>query len=71
MHAAVLNNRRHILTVDAAGEVALFDVLSCRVVESFGVCSFEEKLMELFEPVSAPSWFSCETNSGERCSCGL
>ena len=68
VQSAVLNNRRHILTADVAGEVDLWDALSCRVVESFGVCSLEAKQRELFEPVSVPAWFSCETNSGAHCS---
>ena len=68
VQSAVLNNRRHILTADAGGKIDLWDALSCRVVESFGVCSLEAKQRELFEPVSVPAWFSCETNSGAHSS---
>ena len=64
VQAAVLNNRRRILTRDASGEVALWDVLSCRMLASYGVCDLEAKKRELFEPVSVPAWFTCETNSG-------
>lgn len=64
LQAAVLNSRRHLLTRDAAGKVDLWDVLSCRIVASYGVCDLEAKRRQLFEPVSVPAWFSCETNSG-------
>lgn len=64
LQAAVLNSRRHVLTSDAAGEVNLWDVMACRLVASYGVCDLEAKQRQLFEPVSVPPWFTCETNSG-------
>ncbi|CAN8260393.1 unnamed protein product [Cochlearia groenlandica] len=60
----ILNNKRQILTKDAAGSVKLWDVTRGVVVEDYGKISFEEKKEELFEMVSIPSWFTVDTRLG-------
>ncbi|CAH2055060.1 unnamed protein product [Thlaspi arvense] len=60
----ILNNKRQILTKDAAGAVKLWDITRGVVVEDYGKISFEEKKEELFEMVSIPSWFTVDTRLG-------
>ncbi|CAF1939066.1 BnaC05g46720D [Brassica napus] len=60
----ILNNKRQILTKDAAGSVKLWNITKGVVVEDFGKISFEEKKEELFEMVSIPSWFTVDTRLG-------
>jgi WD repeat-containing protein 48 len=60
----ILNNKRQILTKDAAGSVKLWDITRGVVVEDYGKISFEEKKEELFEMVSIPSWFTVDTRLG-------
>ncbi|KAH9688380.1 WD REPEATS REGION domain-containing protein [Citrus sinensis] len=60
----ILNNRRHVLTKDAAGSVKLWEITRGVVVEDYGKASFEEKKEELFEMVSIPAWFTVDTRLG-------
>ncbi|XP_022965590.1 WD repeat-containing protein 48-like isoform X1 [Cucurbita maxima] len=60
----ILNNRRHILTKDAAGSVKLWEVTRGIVIEDYGKVSYEEKKEELFEMVSIPAWFTVDTRLG-------
>ncbi|CAN8269889.1 unnamed protein product [Cochlearia groenlandica] len=60
----ILNNKRQILTKDAAGSVKLWDITKGVVVEDYGKISFEEKKEEVFEMVSIPSWFTVDTRLG-------
>lgn len=62
---AVLNDKLRILTRDSSGMVALFDVLRCRQVESFGTIDFDEKLKELQPAISRSNWFSVTVHAGE------
>ncbi|XP_057962475.1 uncharacterized protein LOC131154029 [Malania oleifera] len=64
MHHEILNNRRHVLTKDAAGSVKLWEITRGVVVEDYGKVSFEEKKEELFEMVSIPAWFTVDTRLG-------
>ncbi|XP_040944272.1 uncharacterized protein [Gossypium hirsutum] len=45
----ILNNRRHVLTKDAAGLVKLWEITRGVVVEDYGQVSFNEKKQQLFE----------------------
>lgn len=60
----ILNNRRHVLTKDAAGSVKLWEITRGIVVEDYGKVAFEEKKEELFEMVSIPAWFQVDTRLG-------
>ncbi|XP_010546629.1 PREDICTED: WD repeat-containing protein 48 [Tarenaya hassleriana] len=60
----ILNNKRQILTKDAAGSVKLWEITRGVVVEDYGKISFEEKKEKLFEMVSIPSWFTVDTRLG-------
>ncbi|XP_052193409.1 uncharacterized protein LOC127801914 [Diospyros lotus] len=60
----ILNNRRHVLTQDAAGSVKLWEITRGVVIKDYGEVSFEEKKEELFEMVSIPAWFTVDTRLG-------
>lgn len=60
----VLNDRRHVLTRDSDGNVALWDVLAGSMAQQFGRTDLEKKEKELFEPVSMPAWFSSDNRLG-------
>lgn len=64
MQHEILNNRRHVLTKDAAGSVKLWDVTKGVVIEDYGEVSFDGKKEELFEMVSFPSWFTTDSRLG-------
>eukprot|EP00898_Chlorokybus_atmophyticus_P001692 jgi/Chlat1/2523/Chrsp175S02431 len=61
---AVLNDRCRILSKDAAGDVALWSVTTGQVLAKYGQVTFEDKLKELFEQMSVPSWFQSDTKLG-------
>lgn len=60
----MLNDRRHVLTLDSEGKVSLWDVLTGGVVESYGQVDFNAKEKELFEPLSVPPWFQPDIRMG-------
>ncbi|MQM00039.1 hypothetical protein Taro_032770 [Colocasia esculenta] len=60
----ILNNRRQVLTKDAAGSVKLWEITKGIVIEDYGKVSFDEKKEELFEMVSIPAWFTVDTRLG-------
>ncbi|KAF3790887.1 WD repeat-containing protein 48 [Nymphaea thermarum] len=60
----ILNNRRQVLTKDAAGSVKLWEITRGAVVQDYGKVSFEEKKEDLFEMVSIPAWFTMDTRLG-------
>lgn len=60
----ILNNRRQVLTKDAAGSVKLWEITRGVVIEDYGKVSFEEKKEGLFEMVSIPAWFTMDTRLG-------
>ncbi|XP_020254792.1 WD repeat-containing protein 48 isoform X2 [Asparagus officinalis] len=60
----ILNNRRRVLTKDAAGSVKLWDITRGIVIEDYGKVDFEEKKQALFEMVSIPAWFTMDTRLG-------
>jgi WD repeat-containing protein 48 len=61
---AILNDRRHVLTKDAAGIVKRWEITRGAVIEDYGKVNFEEKEKELFEMVSVPAWFTMDTRLG-------
>ncbi|KAK8633794.1 hypothetical protein V6N13_014630 [Hibiscus sabdariffa] len=70
----ILNNRRHVLTKDAAGSVKLWEITRGVVTENYGQVSFDEKKEELLEMlrqlfirfmhISIPAWFTVDTRLG-------
>ncbi|GFR51816.1 hypothetical protein Agub_g14276 [Astrephomene gubernaculifera] len=60
----VLADRRHVLTKDSAGLVALWDVLQGAQVASYGMVDLAAKAKELWEARSVPSWFTCDNKLG-------
>ncbi|GLC66648.1 hypothetical protein PLESTF_000456600 [Pleodorina starrii] len=60
----VLADRRRVLTLDMAGDVALWDVLRGAQIASYGKVDFASKARELWEPRSVPSWFTADTRLG-------
>ncbi|XP_039029162.1 WD repeat-containing protein 48-like isoform X1 [Hibiscus syriacus] len=60
----ILNNRRHVLTKDAAGSVKLWEITRGVAIEDYGQVSFDEKKEELFEMVIIPAWFTVDTRLG-------
>ncbi|KAG2452302.1 hypothetical protein HYH02_003326 [Chlamydomonas schloesseri] len=63
----VLADRRHVLTRDSRGHVALWDVLTGAKVQSYGKVDMDAKRRELWEPRSVPGWFSADTRLGCLC----
>ncbi|CAM6010791.1 unnamed protein product [Sphagnum balticum] len=61
---SILNDRRHVLTKDATGNVKLWEITRGTVITDFGKVSFEDKEKELFEMVSVPAWFTMDTRLG-------
>uniref|UniRef100_A0A7I4BYF2 Uncharacterized protein n=1 Tax=Physcomitrium patens TaxID=3218 RepID=A0A7I4BYF2_PHYPA len=61
---AILNDRRHVLTKDAACIVKRWEITRGAVVEDYGKVDFEEKEKKLFEMVSVPAWFTMDTRLG-------
>lgn len=63
--AAVLTDRRHVLTQDAAGDVLMWDITSGAVARDFGRCELREVERELFQPShSVSAWFAPEIKLG-------
>ncbi|KAG2485008.1 hypothetical protein HYH03_016211 [Edaphochlamys debaryana] len=60
----VLTDRRHVLTQDARGHVALWDVLAGAPVVQYGKVDLEAKRRELWEPRSVAPWFSADNRLG-------
>lgn len=62
--AAVLNDKRHILTKDAKDNVALYDVLQAKKVEDLGEVNFNEEIKNRFKMVYVPNWFNVDLKTG-------
>ncbi|CAH1174064.1 unnamed protein product [Phaedon cochleariae] len=62
--ASVLNDKRHILTKDAQGNVAIYDVLRARKVDDLGQVNFEDEEKNRFKMVYVPNWFNIDLKTG-------
>eukprot|EP00180_Rhodochaete_pulchella_P000050 Plantae.Rhodophyta-Rhodochaete_pulchella.ctg10324.p1 GENE.Plantae.Rhodophyta-Rhodochaete_pulchella.ctg10324~~Plantae.Rhodophyta-Rhodochaete_pulchella.ctg10324.p1 ORF type:complete len:348 (-),score=49.90 Plantae.Rhodophyta-Rhodochaete_pulchella.ctg10324:629-1591(-) len=61
----IMNNRRHVLTVDSNGLVELWDITSARILKSFGGGQTLDEIAKLLEEeVVVPSWFSVDISLG-------
>ncbi|CEP07720.1 hypothetical protein [Parasitella parasitica] len=60
----ILHNRRHLLTKDTNGEVALWDLTKCIQVENFGKRDLEDVAQGINSLESFPAWCSVDTKIG-------
>ncbi|KAL0092183.1 WD40-repeat-containing domain protein [Phycomyces blakesleeanus] len=60
----VLNNRRHVLTQDTNGEVALWDLVKCTQIKRFGKQKLDRVAQEINNVESFPAWCSVDTKIG-------
>ncbi|GAO46998.1 WD40 repeat-like protein [Saitoella complicata NRRL Y-17804] len=63
----LLNNRRHVLTLDTSSELALFDIVKCQLVKQLGKGNLEEMVAKLQTTDSIVSWCSVDTRVGNMC----
>ncbi|RIB12846.1 hypothetical protein C2G38_2041481 [Gigaspora rosea] len=61
---SILNNRRHIITLDNSGEVALWDIILCIRVKTFGKRDFNEVVQEVNTIEYIPTWCEVDTRIG-------
>ncbi|KAI9731337.1 MAG: hypothetical protein M1834_005240 [Cirrosporium novae-zelandiae] len=66
----MLNDRRRVLTLDTAGEVIMWDLVTCRAIKSFGKRHLEDVTSEVNTMESVNTWCSVNTRTG-RLSCVL
>ncbi|KAI8390199.1 WD40-repeat-containing domain protein [Blakeslea trispora] len=60
----VLQNRRHILTKDTNGEIAMWDLTKCTQIKNFGKRDIEDVAFEVNSIESFPAWCSVDTKIG-------
>ncbi|KAI5288955.1 hypothetical protein KEM54_004632, partial [Ascosphaera aggregata] len=60
----VLNDRRHALTQDTAGEVVMWDLLQCVPVKSFGKRHLDDVLNETNTDDTMAPWCTLDTRTG-------
>eukprot|EP00123_Amoebidium_parasiticum_P014993 comp22732_c2_seq1/m.35399 comp22732_c2_seq1/g.35399 ORF comp22732_c2_seq1/g.35399 comp22732_c2_seq1/m.35399 type:complete len:484 (-) comp22732_c2_seq1:700-2151(-) len=60
----VLNNRRHVLTKDEDGNVALWDITRACQLENLGRVDYAAEIEKRAELVSLPNWFALDTKTG-------
>ncbi|RDW75105.1 WD repeat protein-like protein [Coleophoma cylindrospora] len=60
----LLNDRRRVLTLDTAGDVLMWDLLSCVPIQSFGKCHLEDVEPEVNTMEAVAPWCSLDTRTG-------
>ncbi|ORY94461.1 WD40-repeat-containing domain protein [Syncephalastrum racemosum] len=60
----VLQSRRHVLTQDTNGEVALWDLVNCVRIKEFGKQEIETVVNDMKSMESNPPWCSVDTKIG-------
>ncbi|TPX70229.1 hypothetical protein SpCBS45565_g01958 [Spizellomyces sp. 'palustris'] len=60
----ILNNRRHIITLDTEGEVAMWDIIQCVKLKNFGKLDFEEVVKRTNTVEWVANWCSVDTHNG-------
>ncbi|KAI1388425.1 WD40 repeat-like protein [Hypoxylon trugodes] len=60
----LLNDRRRVLTLDTAGDVLLWDLIRCEVIQRFGKKHLEDVEPEVNTLEAVAPWCSIETSSG-------
>lgn len=66
----MMNDRRRVLTLDTAGEVRMWDLLSCLPVRCFGKRHLEDVTLEVNTTESVANWCGVDTRTG-RLACIL
>jgi WD repeat-containing protein 48 len=59
-----LNNKRHVLTKDNTGNVALWDVLHAVKESELGMVDLDVEAQRRQEDLFIPNWFSCDIKTG-------
>ncbi|KAI8624597.1 WD domain-containing protein [Xylariaceae sp. FL1651] len=60
----LLNDRRRVLTLDTAGDVLLWDLIRCEVIQRFGKRHLEDVEPEVNTLEAVAPWCSIDTSSG-------
>ncbi|KAI3317608.1 WD domain-containing protein [Xylariaceae sp. AK1471] len=60
----LLNDRRRVLTLDTAGDVLLWDLIRCEVIQRFGKRYLEDVEPEVNTLEAVAPWCSIDTSSG-------
>ncbi|KAI0518563.1 WD repeat-containing protein [Xylaria bambusicola] len=60
----LLNDRRRVLTLDTAGDVLLWDLIQCEVIQRFGKRHLEHVEPEVNTLEAVTPWCSIDTSSG-------
>ncbi|KAI0426993.1 WD repeat-containing protein [Xylaria sp. FL1042] len=60
----LLNDRRRVLTLDTAGDVLLWDLIRCQVIQRFGKRHLEDVEPEVNTREAVAPWCSIDTSSG-------
>ncbi|XP_067928731.1 WD repeat-containing protein 48-like [Watersipora subatra] len=60
----IMNDKRHVITKDSKGDVAVYDVLTATMVERLGDVHMEEEVKKRAEKVFVPSWFTIDLKVG-------
>ncbi|KAI0884818.1 WD40 repeat-like protein [Annulohypoxylon maeteangense] len=60
----LLNDRRRVLTLDTAGDVLLWDLIRCKVINRFGKKHLEDVEPEVNTLEAVAPWCSIDTSSG-------
>ncbi|KAI5923823.1 WD domain-containing protein [Camillea tinctor] len=60
----LLNDRRRVLTLDTAGDVLLWDLIRCTVIQRFGKRHLEDVEPEINTLEAVAPWCSIDTSSG-------
>ncbi|KAI0145293.1 WD40 repeat-like protein [Xylariaceae sp. FL1272] len=60
----LLNDRRRVLTLDTAGDVLLWDLIRCEVIQRFGKKHMEDVEPEVNTLEAVAPWCSIDTSSG-------
>ncbi|KAI1780599.1 WD40 repeat-like protein [Hypoxylon cercidicola] len=60
----LLNDRRRVLTLDTAGDVLLWDLIRCEVIQRFGKKHLEDVEPEVNTLEAVAPWCSIDTSSG-------
>jgi len=58
------NNKRHVLTKDSEGNVALWDILKAKKLSDLGQVNYEDEVMRRREMVYVPNWFTVDAKTG-------
>ncbi|XP_071811164.1 WD repeat-containing protein 48-like isoform X2 [Apostichopus japonicus] len=64
---SILNDKRHILTLDSDQNVALWDAVTATQVKDLGKVDFQDEVKKRFKMVYVPNWFTVDLKIGMLC----